>query len=40
MERLKRSWDECYPEFKYMTMQCLQGNPRRFKKDKTIKNLI
>ena len=40
MERLKRAWDECYPEFNHLTMQCLRDNAGRFKKDKTITNLI
>ena len=35
-ERLKRAWDECYPEF----MQCLRDHTGQFKKDKTITNLI
>ena len=39
MERLKRVWGECYPEFIHLPMQCLQDNAGRFKKDKTIKNL-
>ena len=40
MERLKRAWDECYPEFRYLTMQCLRDNAGRFKKDKIITILI
>ena len=40
MERLKRAWDECYPEFRNLTIQCLQDNAGRFKKDKTIAKLI
>ena len=40
MERLKRAWDECYPEFRHLTIQCLRDNARRFKIDKTIANLI
>ena len=40
MERLKRAWDECYPEFRHLTMQYLRGNAGRLKKDKTIPNLI
>ena len=39
MERLKRAWDECYPEFSHLTMQCLRDNAGTFKKDKTITNL-
>ena len=38
MERLKRAWDECYPEFRHLTIQCLQDNAGRFMKDKTITN--
>ena len=40
MERLKRAWDEGYPEFGHMTMQCIRYNAGRFKKDKAITNLI
>ena len=40
MERLKRAWDECYPEFRNRTMQYLRDNAGRFKKDKNIANLI
>ena len=40
MGRWKRAWDECYREFRYLTMQCLRDTAGRFKKDKTIKNLI
>ena len=40
MERFKRAWDECYPESRHLTMQCLRDNAGRFKEDKTIKNLI
>ena len=40
MERLKRVWDECYPEFRHLTVQCLRDNAGRFKKDKTIAKLI
>ena len=40
MGRWKRAWDECYREFRYLTMQCLRDNAGRFKEDKTIKNLI
>ena len=39
-ERLKRAWDECYPEFRNLTIQYLQDNAGRFKKDKTIAKLI
>ena len=38
MERLKRAWDEGYPEFGHMTMQCIRYNAGRFKKDKAITN--
>ena len=40
MERLKIAWDECYPEFIHLTVQCLRENAERFKKDKTFINLI
>ena len=40
MERLKRALDECYPEFRHLTTQCLRDKARRFKIDKTIANLI
>lgn len=40
MVRLKRAWDECYSEFRHLTMQCLHDNAGRFRKDKTITNLI
>ena len=40
MERLKRAWNECYPEFRHLTMQCLRDNTGRFIWDKIITNLI
>ena len=39
MKRLKKEWEECYPEFWHLAMQCLRGNARRFNKDKTFTNL-
>ena len=39
MKRLKKAWEECYPEFWHLAMQCLRGNARRFRKDKTFTNL-
>ena len=39
MKRLKKAWEECYPEFWHLAMQCLRGNARRFNKDKTFTNL-
>ena len=40
MKRLKKAWEECYPGFWQLAMQCLRGNARRFRKDKTFANLI
>ena len=40
MERLRGAWDECYPEFRHLTVQCLRDNSGRFKKNKTITNLV
>ena len=40
MERVKRALDECYPEFRHLTMQCLQNNTGWFKKDSNITKLI
>ena len=40
MERLRRAWDQCYPEFRHLTVQCLRDNAGRFKKNTTITNLV
>ena len=40
MERFKIVWDECYSEFRHLTIQCLRDNVGRFIKDKLITNLI
>lgn len=36
----KRAWDECYAEFRHLTIQYLRDNTGTFKKNKTITNLI
>ena len=40
MERFKIVWDECYSEFRHLTIQCRRDNAGRFIKDKPITNLI
>ena len=40
MQRLKIEWDMQYPEFNEMKAQCLRDNAAKFKKNKTIMNLV
>jgi len=40
MQRLKQIWDIEFTEFRHLDGQCLRDNASRFKRDKTITNLL